>query len=350
MKILRILCFFLLMALLVWGIEALYLAQRNRSAPSRIRSHQQSKRRNVGIEFATKERELQHEYETKKYLATGETVYDRIFNTQNQSVTALIHRIAIEAFPDNCSCDVKVEEFTHFLLLLYLPHNSGQAAPENVTSYLPPILQYCYPYLSSVAVLDRTHKSYLFFDTEMLEHTMRRGSLTDDLAERARQQGEAFTRFNSVTIECETHNSHLMLPIEIIGPDGVVTCYALLDTGASTTMVADAAVLETGGADLLSAPRRTFNTANGLMSCRIVKREVNVGGFRKHIEVAVNQRDEVNLLGLNFFAELDYIIDSKNSCIYVWERSKPRTRAAHTLNELRIEDIAQSAEQWLSEY
>ena len=69
-----------------------------------------------------------------------------------------------------------------------------------------------------------------------------------------------------------------------------------------------------------NAPSRSFSTANGTMSCPIVMRAVNVGGFRKRIEVAVNQKDEMNLLGVNFFEGMDYIIDFQNSVIYVWEK------------------------------
>jgi predicted aspartyl protease len=320
MKVLKILCICLVVALFVWGIEVLYLAQRNASAPSRIRSDHDRKRRSIALEFKRKERELQQNYDTRKYLATGKTVYERIFNTQNQSVIRLIHRIAREALPDDWSCEVKVEEFTDFILLIYLPHNATQAEPMKVASYFAPILKYCNSYLSDVAVFDRTHTSYLFFDRQILQDIRKCGTVTSTFAERARQQGESFTRFNSVTIQCETHESHLFLPIEVTGPSGVLTCYALFDTGASTTTLADEIVANTGFADLSHAPRRTFNTANGWMSCPIVRREVSVGGYRREIEVAVNQRDKVNLLGVNFFHGIDYIVDFQKSCIYVWER------------------------------
>jgi predicted aspartyl protease len=183
-----------------------------------------------------------------------------------------------------------------------------------------PILKYCGQYVTDVAVFDKTHKSYLFFDDEMLEEIEKHSNLTSTLVERARQQGVSFTRFNSMTIQCETHESHLFLPVEVSGPSGVVTCLALFDTGASMTTVANRILSETGIADLSTAPWKSFNTANGVMSCPIVKREVNVGGYRKNIEVAVNQKDELNLLGVNFFEGINYIVDFQNSCIYVWEK------------------------------
>ena len=95
---------------------------------------------------------------------------------------------------------------------------------------------------------------------------------------------------------------------------------ALLDTGASTTTLNFEIVTETGFDNLQKAPRRSFNTANGEKSFPIVTRDVNVGGLWRGIEVAVNQKDEVNLLGVNFFEGMDYIIDFPNSSIYVWEK------------------------------
>ena len=76
----------------------------------------------------------------------------------------------------------------------------------------------------------------------------------------------------------------------------------------------------TGHEDLINAPRRTFNTANGRMSCPIVFREVNIGGYRKKIGVAVNQSDELSLLGMDFFESMNYIVDYQKSVIYIWEK------------------------------
>jgi predicted aspartyl protease len=154
----------------------------------------------------------------------------------------------------------------------------------------------------------------------MLDEIGKGKKLSQALQRRSEKNGQSFTRFNSVTIECMKYKSHLFLPLEVIGANAVVNCNALLDTGASTTTLSAEVVSNTGSDDLRNAPRRSFNTANGTMSCPIVKREVNVGGFRKSIEVAVNQRDEVNLLGVNFFEGMEYIVDFQNSSIYVWER------------------------------
>ncbi len=56
------------------------------------------------------------------------------------------------------------------------------------------------------------------------------------------------------------------------------------------------------------------------MSCSIVRRKVNIGGFYKDIEVAVNKRDELSLLGMNYFEGMNYIVDFQNFCIHIWEK------------------------------
>ena len=321
MRIPKILSVLLAITLLAWGIEAIYISNRNASAPSRIRGDEETRRTRITAEFKERERELDEAYERKKYLATGETVYDRIFNTQNQTVIELISRVAREALPDNWSCEVQVEGFTHFILLTYPPHNAPRVEPRTVASYFPPILRYCGWCVSDVAVFDRTRKSYLFFDRAVLDTIMKGGNLTTAMASRARQQGKAFTRFNSRTIQCEAHNSHLYLPIEVKGPNGITSCRAMLDTGASMTMLAKTVVEKTGIADFSSARRERFRTANGVMSCWIVRREVNIGECRRDIEVGVSERG-MNLLGVNFFEGMGYVVDFQNSCIYVWERPR----------------------------
>jgi predicted aspartyl protease len=320
MNRLKVLGIFLIMALLMWGGEVIYLAQQNAATPDHVKAEEEKRRNRENAEFQQKVRELEQEYAQKKHIVTGKTVFDRIYNTKSQSIIDLITRISDEALPESWSSEVKVEEFTHFILLMYLPHNAQQVPPTQVISYLRPVLEYCGWLLSDIAVFDRTHKSYLLFDKPILDEIKKNGQLPKKLLGRSEVQGQSFTRFNSLTIECEEHENHLFLPIEVAGPGGIVPCYALLDTGASTTTLTYEVVSKTGFDNLQNAPRRSFNTPNGTMTCPIVTRDVNVGGFRKGIEVAVNQRDEMNLLGVNFFNGMDYIVDFQNSVIYLWEK------------------------------
>ena len=320
MKHIKLIGLIFIIALLVLGIETLYLVQRNTATPDRIKVEASQNRNRLSLKFKQRLRELERDYEKKKNLATGKTVFDRIYNTQDQSIVDLIMRISREALPEEWSVSVKVEEFTHFILLIYPPHNAQQIPTEKIVSYLRPILNYCGWLLSDVAVFDRTHKGYMFFDKPMLLEIKKNRKLSQLMLDRAEKHGQSFIRFNSVTIEGEKHGSHLVFLLEVAGIKGVVSCLALFDTGASITMLSNRVVSTTGSDNLQNAPRRSFNTANGRMSCPIVTREVNVGGFRKGIEVAVNQRDEINLLGLNFFEGLNYIVDFQKSAIYVWEK------------------------------
>jgi predicted aspartyl protease len=324
MRIRKILIVLLLFALAAWGIEAIYIFQHNASMPLQIKRQAESQRQLIAIQFRDKERKLDNDFSQKKYLATGKTVYDRIFNTKEQTIVELIQNIASESLPKGWKCDVRVEEFIHFILLVYLPQNTARVEVTTVSSYLIPIIKHCNFCLSDVAFFDYAHKSYLFFDNETLNHIEREGKLTETQLQKIKQQGEAFTQFNSTTIQCKNYKGHLFLPIELIGSNAVQTCLALLDTGASVTTVSRNVILQTGSNenDLLIAPRRSFNTANGWMSCPVVNREVNIEGFRKKIEVAVNEIDEINLLGMNYFRGMKYIVDSQNACIYIWENDR----------------------------
>jgi len=319
MKIAKKLIFLLIVSLIVWAIQVIYLLQRNASMPGKISSEAKQKRIRIIADYQKIERQLREKYEREKYQATGKTVYDRIFNTTGQSIIELIRNIARESLPENWDSEVKVEEFTHFILLIYLPHNASRKSTTQVATHLGPILKYCSSYLSDIAVFDSTHKAYLFFDKDTHQHIKSGEILTPSFVEKTESQGESFTQFNSITIKCEKLQSHLILPVEVSGTDGVVTCAALFDTGASITVFSDDVILRTGYENLIDAPRKSFNTANGRMSCPVVHRVVNIGGFRKTIEVAANQRDELNLLGMNYFEGTKYIVDFPNSCIYVWK-------------------------------
>ena len=316
----KLLTILLAAAFTVWAAQGLYLVHENMSTPDRIKAKEAQNKSRMELDFSQKLRELEREYERKKHLATGDTVFDRIFNAQDQTIIDLIKRISQESLPHEWSCDVKVEEFTHFIMLIYLPHNSERPPIEQITSFLIPIMKYCSWWLSDVAIFDRRHKSYLFFEKSLLTRLKSGNPLSKEMTKQAANHGVSFTRFNSVTVDCEKYESHLLLPIEISGTNGVMGCRALLDTGASVTMVPSGIIAKTGRDNLQKAPRRTFSTVNGTISCPIVRREVNIGGIRRNIEVAVNQQDSLTLVGMNFFAGMDYIVDSGHSAVYMWEK------------------------------
>lgn len=311
---------FLCIAILVWVGQVSYILFENQSTPEVLRQKGEAERARLEFEGAQKLQELEEDFAERKYLATGKTTFDRIFNAKGQSIKELIQRLSEEALPDGWTSEVKVDEFTHFILMVAHPNIAGQVDPEIIASYLKPVMKYCEEYLKSAAVFDRNHTSYLFFDESLLEEVRSDKPLSDQMIEYAYDQGELFRRFDSVTIKGEKHYSHLYLPIEIAGPEYIISVKAMLDTGASITVITREIALETGRDDLASAPIRRFNTANGTLRCPVIKRKVTIGGIQKEIEVAVSPDDGIVLIGLNLFEDMDYVIDSSKSEMYLWRK------------------------------
>ena len=319
MKITKKLCICFFLLVVSWLIEGIYLYQKDASMPQKIHLEAKRERLNIIAAYKQKEQNLTQEYRRKQYQATGKTVYDRIFNTPNQSIIELIHRIAKESLPTSWHSEVKVEEFKNFILLIYLTQNSKRLPANEVIIYLKPILNYCNLYLSNIAVFDGTHKAYLFFDSDTLKKIKTGSDLSPQVQDKILTQGESFTKFNSYVIQCKKQDSHLFLSVDVIGSNGLVNCYMLFDTGASITTISKDVFLQTGNENLATAPKEAFSTANGNLYCPIIQREVNIGGVRKNIEVAVNHNNDLNILGMNYFKGMGYIVDFQSSCIYMWE-------------------------------
>ncbi|HSW40401.1 MAG TPA: retropepsin-like aspartic protease [Acidobacteriota bacterium] len=320
MKITAILKYGLFACLIAWAAQAIYLWVDNKNTPSRVKSEEASERHRITVAHKEAMISLESEYMAKMYQATGATVFDRIYNTQEQTITDLISRLAVEAFPQDWATSVMVEEFVKFILLVYLPHGRREPSLDSIILSLRPVIEHSAWALSNVAIFDHRHKSFLFFDEAMISRIRENVSLSPEMVKLAKIRGEAFTRFNSVTVDGEIHNSHLILPMEATGPHGTVVARAMLDTGATTTMLSEKIIQETGTDDLTKAPRRTFRTVNGTISCPIVTREINIGGVIKTIDVAVNQQDDQNLIGMNFFEGMDYIIDSAQAAVHIWNK------------------------------
>ncbi|MBU0699126.1 MAG: hypothetical protein ABIK98_06045 [Pseudomonadota bacterium] len=73
-----------IVALLAWGGEIIYLAQQNAATPDRIKAAENQRRNRADIEYQKKLRALEQDYDKKKHLATGKTVFDRIYNSPGQ--------------------------------------------------------------------------------------------------------------------------------------------------------------------------------------------------------------------------------------------------------------------------
>jgi len=127
------------------------------------------------------------------------------------------------------------------------------------------------------------------------------------------------------SIQCDKNdfqeiNGHIFIPVIVVGEYGGYETIMMLDTGASMTVISLELAQKTGYEDLNNISRRTFSTANGLMTCPIVQREIVIVDLNNKQAVAVNLEDDSDLLGVDFFESREYIIDSTSKCIYIWNK------------------------------
>lgn len=278
----------------------------------------ETKKKIIRLNQEKEKKALNNEYEKNRYLASGKNVYERTYN-KKQSIIELIEGLANEAYPKNWRCEVKVEEFTNFILLIQINLSKERIKVSEIIKPLIPVISYSASYLKNVAVFDSRHKCFMFFDEDVLNKLKRDKALDDKSISDIKRKGRAFTRYDSIRIDYEEASGHIFIPA-IIG--GAQECAMMLDTGASITVISLELAGKTSykGEDLNNVETRTFSTAMGLMKCPIVERNVAIGGIDKKQPVAVNVKDNANLLGVDFFNDYDYTIDSKAKCIYVWSK------------------------------
>ena len=265
-------------------------------------------------------KKLLDEFDKNKYLATGKNAYERIYNNKQSDIVGLIQELALEAFPNKWETEVKVEEFTNFILLVQFDVKSNEPAVTDIIKYLVPVLDHSGGYLKNVSIYNKRHQCYLFFDEDVLSKIVKNQNLSKNTINEARRKGEGFLRYNAIKIDFQVKNGHIFIPVTVIGEYGSYDTIMMLDTGASMTVISLELAQKTGYEDLNEISRRTFSTAKGLMSCPIVQREVVVGDLYKKQKVAVNLEDDSNLLGVDFFKSREYIIDIPSKCIYVWNK------------------------------
>ncbi len=261
---------------------------------------------------------LADEFEKDRYRTTGKTVFDRVYNAQNQDITTLIERLTQEAFPADWNYEVKVEEFTNFILLLQSKADREQIAASKITEWLLPVLAYASPYLTNVAVYDKYHRCCLFFDDSALKELKETQHPSERLVAVAQKTGAVFRRFDSIQIQFTTKGGQIFVPVTVTGESGVYEVPMMLDTGASMTMISLDLAGKTGHEDMNAVSRETFSTANGLLDCPVVSRTIALGGVENRQKVAVNTSDNLSLLGVDFFKGKDYLIDTATSSIYIW--------------------------------
>lgn len=277
----------------------------------------------MDVENLNKEKEkkkLNDEFEQNKYLATGKDAFERIYNNKQKDIVDLIQKLSSEAFPNNWKLDVKVEEFTNIILLIQGDTNSSEPSPSEIAKYLIPVLNYSGQYLKNVAVYNKKHQCYLFFDEDVLAQLVKNQALSDSSVAEIERKGTNFIRYNAIKIDFVEKYGHILIPVTVAGSDGSDECIMMLDTGASMTVISLELAQKTGREDLSKVSRKTFSTAKGLMSCPIVRREIVVSDLDKKQDVAVNTADDTNLLGVDFFESKGYIIDNSSKCIYVWSK------------------------------
>jgi len=318
MNIKKICLFILILLFIILVVEIAVIKQANKLKPAEIARKGEIGRRKLDVEYQQKKMHIEVDYKQKMHLASGKTVFDRIFNSKEESLNTLINNLATEALPSNWKTKVEVEEFTHFILLIFVPSDKNTISIEQISIQLKKFLSYLTCLNLNIGVFDRNHKCCLFFDEQAID-LLQRGELSFEQIGMIKNHGASFERFNSITVECKKVNEHLFVPITILGDVGYEMGYALLDTGASTSFLPKEIIDRTGNDNLNVVPKRAFDTANGRMTCPIVYRVLEVAGIKRNIEVAVSiNDDEMSLLGLNYFEGLQYIIDSPNSCIYLW--------------------------------
>lgn len=265
-------------------------------------------------------KKLNDEFEKNKYLATGKDAYERIYNDKQQDITDLVQKLGLEAFPNSWNLEVKVEEFTNVILLIQVDKTNQEPTANEIAKYLEPMLASSGKYLKNVAVYNRKHQCYLFFDEYILGKIVKQQVLDDVSIAEIIRSGEDFTKYNAVKIEFQEQYGHMLIPVIVAGDYGSNECTMMLDTGASMTVISLELAQKTGREDLNNVSRKSFSTAKGSMSCPIVEREIVVAGLDKKQKVAVNIEDDTNLLGVDFFEGKGYIIDNTSKCIYVWSK------------------------------
>jgi len=265
-------------------------------------------------------KKLLDEFEKNKYLSTGKNAYERIYNNKQSDIVGLIQELALEAFPNNWEAEVKVEEFTNFILLVQVDVKSNEPVVTDIIKHLVPVLDHSGGYLKNVAIYNKKHQCYLFFDEDVLIELKKNQNLSDNAINVARRKGEGFLRYNAIKIDFQVKNGHIFIPVIVVGEYGSYETIMMLDTGASMTVISLELAQKTGHEDLNEISRRTFSTVKGLISCPIVQREIIVSDLDRKQAVAVNLEDDSNLLGMDFFESREYIIDNPSKCIYIWNK------------------------------
>ena len=310
--------FIILVTILAIEIAVYYIYKN-----SKMNQIEESYRQRMDTERFNEEKtkkKLHDEFEKDRYLATGKDAYERIYNDKQKDITDLVERLALEAFPADWNLEVKVEEFTNVILLVQVDRTHEEPSAKEIVKYIVPVLNCSAQYLKNVAIYNKKHQCYLFFDEDVLSMITKQHALDKNVISDIEMKGKQFSKYNAVMIDFEEQQGHIFIPVIVSGDYGSYECVMMLDTGASMTIISVELAQKTGREDLNRVSRQSFSTAKGSMVCPIIERELIVSGLDKKQKVAVNTEDDSNLLGVNFFENMGYIIDNTSKCIYVWSK------------------------------
>jgi len=189
------------------------------------------------LKHARERKKVVDEYEKKKYLATGNNVYERTYNRENQSIKELIGNLSKEAIPKEWVSEVKIEEFTNFILLINTPYEKDNFRASAAIKYVMPIIRRASPYLQNIAFFDKHHKCIFYLDEKNIQELQKRDGLNERKIEEAKDRGEDFTLFNSIAIPIRLAHNHIYVPVTVYGDQGAHEEMMMLDTGASMTVL-----------------------------------------------------------------------------------------------------------------
>lgn len=310
---------FIVLLLVNTGRRGEILAQ-HRKAVQEIQSTAAQTATELRRSHEEKMERLRRKHVQNQYLARGKNVFHRIYNRPEENILSLLQSLATEAFPSDWETEVKVEEFTRFILMVQAPTRDASVEPKSVAQYLAPMLPYTMGALSDVAVFNHKHQCQLYYDPQTLRTLRKEKRLNHEDTIRVRRQAEQCTKFNAVEVPCKDVEGHILVPVSIDGDTTRVSCYMLLDTGASKSMISREVWQKTGGGNYGQMPQQLFSTAGGSASHRMAERHFNVEGVTATLSVAVNFNDEMNLLGVDFFEGKRYVIDAEGPSLYIWQK------------------------------
>jgi clan AA aspartic protease (TIGR02281 family) len=186
---------------------------------------------------------------------------------------------------------------------------------EQVLKYLKPIMPYLSEYLKNIAIYDSNNQCCLYFDEQSINYLLKNGNINQSESDRLKQNAEIFKTYNDYKIQLKYENGHYYAIVVVIGKNASTEVMMMLDTGATKSMISEDVALKTGSETLSSEQMMYFQTANGLVKYPLVKRRLVLEDTGKDLEISVNTKDNINLLGMDFLK--DCSIDSQERCIYV---------------------------------